>query len=277
MNATLAGKIAVVTGGTKGIGRAIVHRFATEGAQVFYCAPDPDGADTLEREITRAGGAKPVFVRADVGEPSAIERLMRVAAAAQGAIHIVVNNAAIPGYKTAEGLTLQEWDRIWAVNVRACWLTAKFGWKHLRASKAGSIITISSVHARATSSSSIPYAATKAALLALTRSLAIDGGPHNIRANAICPGLIQTAANAHDFSGTPAKRRRYQRVLANEALGRIGQPDDVAGAALFLAGPDSSFMTGAELFVDGGAQARLYGNVYEEERRELTQRSRRRR
>jgi len=275
MNATLAGKIAVVTGGTKGIGRAIVRRFAIEGAQVFYCAPDPDGADTLEREITRAGGAKPVFVRADVGEPSAIERLMRVAGAAQGAIHIVVNNAAIPGYKTAEGLTLQEWDRIWAVNVRACWLTAKFGWKHLRASKAGSIITISSVHARATSSSSIPYAATKAALLALTRSLAIDGGPHNIRANAICPGLIQTAANAHDFSGTPAKRRRYQRVLANEALGRIGQPDDIAGAALFLAGPDSSFMTGAELFVDGGAQARLYGNVYEEERRELPPRSRR--
>ena len=261
MNAILAGKVAVVTGGTKGIGRAIVRRLASEGALVFYCAPDPDGADTLEREITRAGGAKPVFVRADVGEPSGIERLIRQASSAQGFINVLVNNAAIPGYKTAEALTLPEWDRIWAVNVRACWLTAKFGWKYLRASKAGSIITISSVHARATSSSSIPYAATKAALLALTRWLAIDGGPHNIRANSICPGLIQTAANAHDFSGTAAKRRRYDRVLANETLGRIGQPDDVAGAALFLAGPDSAFMTGAQLYVDGGAHARLYGNV----------------
>lgn len=277
MNATLAGKVAVVTGGTKGIGRATVGRFAAEGAQVFYCAPDPDGADSLEREIARAGGAKPVFVRADVGEPTAIERLMRAAGAAQNSIDVIVNNAAIAGYKTAEGLTLQEWDRIWAVNVRACWLTAKFGWKFLKRSGAGSIITISSVHAHATSSSSIPYAATKAALSALTRSLAIDGGPHNIRANAICPGLIHTAANANDFSGTAAKRRRYQRVLANEALGRIGQPEDIAGAALFLAGKDSSFMTGAELFVDGGAHARLYGNVYEEERRELTSRSRRRR
>lgn len=275
MNAVLAGKVAVVTGGTKGIGRAIVRRFAAEGAQVYYCAPDPDGVDTLEREIARAGGAKPVFVRGDVGEPSALERLMRLAGAVQGNISVIVNNAAIPGYKTAEALTLPEWDRIWNVNVRACWLTAKFGWKYLRASGAASIITISSVHARATSSSSIPYAATKAALLALTRSLAIDGGPHHIRANAICPGLIQTAANAHDFSGTAAKRRRFQRVLANEALGRIGQPDDIAGAALFLAGPDSAFMTGAELYVDGGAHARLYGNVYEEERRELGARSRR--
>ena len=276
MNATLAGKIAVVTCGTKGIGRAIVRRFAIEGAQVFYCAPDPTGADPLEREIAHAGGTKPVFVRADVGEPSALERLIRKAGAAQGTISVLVNNAAIPGYKTAEALTLPEWERVWNVNVRACWLTAKLGWKFLRAAGGASIINISSVHARATSSSSIPYAATKAALLAFTRSLAIDGGPHNIRANAICPGLIQTAANAHDFSGTAAKRRRYQRVLANEALGRIGQPDDIAGAALFLAGPDSAFMTGAELFVDGGAHARLYGNVYEEERREFLHRSQRR-
>jgi Dehydrogenases with different specificities (related to short-chain alcohol dehydrogenases) len=277
MSATLAGKVALVTGGTKGIGRAIVRRFAAEGAQVFYCAPHSDGAATLEREIAHAGGVKPLFIRADVGEPTEIERFVRAAAEPTGAIDIVVNNAAIPGYKTAESLTLQEWDRIWAVNVRATWLTAKFAWKYLRASRAASIVTISSVHARHTSSSTLPYSATKAALLGLTRSLAIDGGPHNIRANVICPGLIHTAANANDFSGTAAKRRRLQRVLANEALGRMGQPEDVAGAALYLAGPDSAFVTGTELFVDGGAHARLYGNVYEEERREVAPRPRRRR
>ena len=144
-------------------------------------------------------------MRADVGEPSALERLIRKAGAAQGTISVLVNNAAIPGYKTAEALTLPEWERVWNVNVRACWLTAKLGWKFLRAAGGASIINISSVHARATSSSSIPYAATKAALLAFTRSLAIDGGPHNIRANAICPGLIQTAANAGATKQAPQK------------------------------------------------------------------------
>lgn len=276
MNRVLAGQVAVVTGGTKGIGRAIVRRLAGAGAQVFHCAPDPDGADSLEREVAHAGGARPVFVRADVGDPAAIERLIRQAGAAQGNIGVLVNNAAIPGYKTAESLTLPEWTRIWDVNVRACWLTAKHGWKYLRANRTASIINISSVHAVATSGSCIPYASTKAALLALTRSLAIDGGPHGIRANAICPGLIRTAANAHDFSGTAAKRARYRRILANETLGRIGEPEDVAGAALFLAGPDASFVTGTELFVDGGTHARLYGNVYEEERQALQLATRRR-
>ena len=109
------------------------------------------------------------------------------------------------------------------------------------------------------------------------RCLAIDGGPFGIRANTICPGLIRTAANAADFAGSAEARRRYRRVQVNEALGRIGEPDDVAGAALFLASTDAAFVTGTELLVDGGADARLYGNVYEEERRAAAARNRPRR
>jgi 3-oxoacyl-[acyl-carrier protein] reductase len=263
----LAGRVALVTGGTQGIGRAIVRRFALEGATVFHCAPDANGADSLAAEIAAAGGIAPVFVRADIGRPAQLEAFVRRAARARGVIDIIVNNAAVPGYRTAEELTLSEWQRVWDVNVRACWLTAKYGWRFLRASGRGAIVTISSIHARHTASATIPYAATKAAVLALTRSLAIDGGPHGIRANAICPGLVRTAANADHFSGSAAKRARYRRILECEALGRIGVPEDIAGAALYLAGPDATFVTGAELFVDGGAHARLYGNVYEEERR----------
>jgi NAD(P)-dependent dehydrogenase (short-subunit alcohol dehydrogenase family) len=276
MNPVLTGKIALVTGGTKGIGRAIVRRFAAEGAEVFYCAPDPDGADSLAREVADLGGISPVFVRADIGRPAQLEAFVRRGARKRGVIDIIVNNAAVPGYKTAETLTLAEWTRVWDVNVRSCWLTAKYGWKFLKASGGASFITISSVHSRHTASSTIPYAASKAALVALTRSLAIDGGPHGIRANAICPGLVRTAANAGDFDGSAAHRARYRRILQNEALGRIGTPEDIAGAAFFLAGPDSTFMTGSEMFVDGGASARLYGNVYEEERRAREAAARRR-
>jgi NAD(P)-dependent dehydrogenase (short-subunit alcohol dehydrogenase family) len=277
MKRRLEGRIAVVTGGTRGIGRAIVRRFASEGAQVFYCAPDPDGADTLATEIAAAGGVPATFVRANIVSPPQLARLIGRASRVRGVIDILVNNAALGMFRRCDTLTMAEWTRTMDTNVRSAWLTAKYAWPSLQASRSASIITISSIHARQTSPACIPYAPSKAAVSALMRCLAIDGGPFGIRANTICPGLIRTAANAADFAGSAGARRRYRRVQVNEALGRIGEPDDVAGAALFLASSDAAFFTGRYLLFEGGGDARLYGNVYEEERRAAAARKKSRR
>jgi NAD(P)-dependent dehydrogenase (short-subunit alcohol dehydrogenase family) len=237
----LAGKTAIVTGGAHGIGRAIAELFAEQGASVLV-------ADIDERagaEI-RTGGV--TFCRCDVASEEDVARAVRAAA---GPIDILCNNAAYLGeFHGVLEASDEEWNRCFQTAVMGAQRFTRAALPSMIAQKRGSIVNIVSVQALAACPASVAYTATKSALLGLTLSAAYDYGPHNIRVNAICPGPIQTRISPKP--GTP----HYEWQCGMTMLGRVGQPREVAYAALFLASDEASYITGAVLSVDGGWAAK---------------------
>ena len=244
------GKVAIVSGGGSGIGLAIATAFAREGAQVVICGRDRQKLDAAAREIG-TDDADCLAINSDLREPVEIYDLVAATVKRFNALHILVNNAGvlIPG--TAESLSEDHWEQTFSTNVRAPWLLTRAALPHLRAAGGGSIINIGSVLSTLGAPNRVAYAASKGAVLAMTRAMALDHAAEKIRVNCICPGIVETEMVAA-FNMDEAVRKRR---LAMHPLGRFGQPQDIAGLAVFLASDESSWITGAAYTVDGGYSA----------------------
>ncbi len=244
----LAGKVAVVTGASKGIGASIAKHLAAEGvAVVVNYASSREGADRVVSEITAAGG-KAVAVQADVSKQDDIARLFAETKAAFGRADILVNNAGIFEFSPLADVDAAHFHRQFDLNVLGLLLATKEAVAQFPES-GGSVINISSTISTARFPGASVYSATKGAVDAITRSLAAEFGPRGIRVNAINPGMVETeGVHAAGIAGSDMQKQ----VEAATPLGRIGQPQDIAAAAVFLASSDSSWITGETLFISGG-------------------------
>ena len=247
-NGKLAGKVAVVTGASKGIGAAIAKALAVEGAAVVVnYASSRAGADKVVAEITGNGG-KAVAVQADVAKKPDIERLFAETKKAFGALDILVNNAGIYEFLPLEQITEDHFHKQFNVNVLGQILATQEAVKHF-GTTGGSIINISSVASTSAPAGGSVYSATKAAVDAVTKSLAKELGPRKIRLNTINPGMVETEG-LHSAGMVESDFRK--QIEAQTPLGRIGQPDDIAPAVVFLASPDAGWITGQSLYLTGG-------------------------
>jgi NAD(P)-dependent dehydrogenase (short-subunit alcohol dehydrogenase family) len=243
-------KVAIVTGAGAGIGRAGAIEFAREGARVVVADINAAGAEETVGVIRKAGGDA-FSVTADVAEPAAVQELVRRTVESFSRIDVLFNNAAIQVNKLIEDTTPEEWNRQMAVNVGGIFLCSKYCLPYLRESR-GAIVNMSSVNGVFVEPMCPGYCATKGAIIALTKAMAIDYGRAGIRVNCICPGYIDAglAAGYFDVQPDPAAARAAAGGL--HALGRIGRANEVARVAVFLASGDASFMTGSAVVVDGG-------------------------
>lgn len=248
----LADKVALITGAASGIGREAALLFAREGARVVVVDISEKGQETAEA-IRRAGG-QAHFVQADVSKAQDAERMISEAERVFGRLQILFNNAGISHAEDDDAIRTSEavWDLTFAVNVKGVFLGCKYGIPALRRAGGGSIInTASFVAFLGAATPQLAYTASKGAVLSMTRELAVIHAREGIRVNALCPGPLQTEL-LMKYLDTPEKR---QRRLVHIPMGRFGQAAEIAQAALYLASPASSFMTGAALLVDGGITA----------------------
>jgi len=247
------GRILLITGAAGGIGRATVEVFSEKGWKVIGVDRAPQYAGFPDSAI---------YIQADISLPEQLEAIYDQVAAFTDHLDAVVNNAAVQIAKPLVETTVEEWDLVMASNLRSVFLGAKLAYPLLRAKGGGAIVNVSSVHAVATSANIAAYAASKGGMLALTRAMAIEFAPDEIRVNAILPGAVDTpmlrAGLGRGHLGGEGVMDRLENLARKTVNGRIGQPEELARSIYFLAdNAQSSFMTGQALIVDGGATARL--------------------
>src|SRR5437667_9742112 len=248
MSQRLEGKVAAVTGASKGIGAAIARDLAAEGAAVVVnYASSKQGADRVVAEITGKGG-RAIAVQADVSKHADVKRLFAEAKRAFGRLDILVNNAGVYEFAPLEDVTPEHFHKMFDLNVLGLILASQEAVKHFGPT-GGSIINISSVAATSAPPTTSVYSATKAAVDAVTRSLAKELGPRNIRVNSINPGMVETEG-VHAAGLAESDFRK--QIEAQTPLGRIGQPQDIGPAAVFFASDDSRWITGETLLIAGG-------------------------
>jgi NAD(P)-dependent dehydrogenase (short-subunit alcohol dehydrogenase family) len=243
----LGGKVAIITGGGSGIGKAIAHAFVREGAKVVIAGRD---GKRLERAAAEIGG-ECLAVSADVSKKSDVQKLVDAALGKFHGINVLVNNAAVLLPGTAESLSEEDFDQTFSINVRGLWLLSRAVLPQMRAAGGGSIINIASVLSLLGARNRVAYSASKGAVMAMTKAMALDHAAENIRVNCICPGIVATDMVARFSLDENALRQR----VAMHPMGRFGQPEDVASAAVFLASDGSGWTTGSVLTVDGGYSA----------------------
>ena len=251
----LRDKVAIVTGGASGIGRAICELFAEEGARVVVADIDDEGGEETLRRIKSAKG-EGVFVRTDVSREADVEGLVQAAMEAYSTINILVNDAAAFVFGTVEEVTDADWQRVMGVNVIGAAYCVKHVLPAMKDAGGGSIVNIASVSSFIAQPAFVPYNASKGALLQLTRCLAMDLAPYNIRVNCICPGSVLTSATERHLRFIGADRDDFLNEAASASfLKRVGEPREIAYGTLFLASDESSFVTGVPLVMDGGLTA----------------------
>lgn len=244
----LQGKIAIITGAGTGIGRAIALAYAREGAAIALVGRRNEPLHDVAKQ---AGGA-PLVLSADVSKQSDIDRVLAAVKDRFGGLNVLVNNAGVLHIGTAEQITEEQWDQTFNTNVRGLWLLSRAVLPFLRKAGGGSIVNVASVLGINGARNRASYAPSKGAVILLTKCMAIDHGEENIRVNAICPSFVETDLTADVLrkASDPGAVRR-ERVGVHP-IGRLGQPEDVAGMAVYLASDESSWVTGAALAVDGG-------------------------
>ena len=248
-------RISVVTGSGSGIGRAVAAALSSEGSRVVLVDLDGQKAEIAAEGIRAQGGDALAFT-ADVADPASVAKLHDFVREKLGPLDILVNNAAIQVNKLIEDTTPEEWNRQMAVNVGGVFLCSREFLPDLRRTR-GVIVNMSSVNGFFVEPSCAGYCATKGAIIAFTKALAIDHGREGIRVNAICPGYINAGLAEGYFESHPDPERARREAGSLHALGRIGQPEEIGKAVVFLASDDSSFMTGSSMIVDGGFSAGL--------------------
>lgn len=255
----LLGKAAIVTGAGQGIGRAIALAFAREGADVLVADVNPETGARTAAEV-RTLDRKGVATRTDVSRLDQIEAMVETAAGTFGRLDILVNNAGVLKVQDLFALGEADWDRTFAVNVKALFFCLQAAARRMREQKSGVIVNIASIAGRAGRPIMVDYAASKAAVISITRSAAIALAPHRIRVNAVCPGIVDTAMWEHidevwgmQMQGLP-KGEQMRRRLQAIPLGRIERPEDVAKAVVFLASDEADYVTGQALNVCGGLE-----------------------
>lgn len=247
----LAGRVALITGTGGGQGRAAALRFAAEGAAVVGCDSKADGSQETVEMVRASGGRMTVAHPLDLSDAEAARSWVDGAVAEYGRIDVLYNNAAAARFSPVAELSDADWHTMSANEVDLMMYVCRAAWPHLVRQRVGSIIStgsISGVPALPATPGNFAHAATKGAVISLARELALQGGPHGIRANCLSPGIIQSSATAELLSD-PERRAAHLDALM---LRRIAIPDDVAGAALFLASDDSAWVAGINVMVDGG-------------------------
>ena len=246
----LKDRVAVITGAGAGIGRGSAREFAKEGARVVVADINRDGARETVKQVEALGGTG-LAVEVDVSDPEAVQRLVARTLEAFSHVDVLFNNAAIQVNKTVENTTVEEWNREISVNLGGAFLCSKFFMPHLRKVR-GCIINMSSVNGFFVEPLCAGYCATKAAIIGLTKALAIDHGKEGVRVNCICPGYIDAGLAEGYFQAQPDPAAARAAAGKLHALWRIGKPEEVGRLAVFLASDDASFITGAAVTVDGG-------------------------
>lgn len=250
----LAGKVAIITGAASGIGKAGAVLFADEGARIAIADVDETGGNEVVREISDRGGDA-IFVRTDVTGAAEVKSMVAATIAAFGRIDILYNNAGIVRLGSVEEISEEDWDLVMNVNLKSVYLCSKYAIPHMKQAGGGSIINAGSTVSFVGSPKSAPYCASKGGLLILTKQMALDYAPFNIRVNAICPGVTDTPFAAQVFGSTPDPVQARRQSERARPIGRLAKPEEVARAALFLASDESSLAMGSALVVDGGYTA----------------------
>jgi NAD(P)-dependent dehydrogenase (short-subunit alcohol dehydrogenase family) len=242
-------KVALITGGSSGIGRASAIAFAGEGAKVVVADVDVEGGQGTVKLIKSAGG-EAIFVKTDMTSSRDIEALVNAAVKTYGSLDYAHNNAGVgaSGAKTAD-VTEEDWNRVININLKGVWLCMKYELQQMLKQGKGAIVNTASIYGITTQSNAPEYTASKHGVVGLTKAAAMDYAQNNIRVNAICPGAIYTPMLAQAFSYGPEWEKA---ILASEAMGRVGKPEEAAAAVIWLCSDGASFVTGHSMPVDGG-------------------------
>ena len=248
MNSRLKGKIAIVTGAGSGIGRACALALAREGAEVALIGRRKTLLEAVAGEI----GNSALALAADVSKKDEISRVVEHTVARFGGLNILLNNAGVLHIGTAEQITEEQWDETFNVNVRGLWLLSRAVLPAMRKAGGGSIINMASVLGINGARNRASYAPSKGAVVLLTKCMAIDHGHEQIRVNAICPSFVETDLTAAVISNASNPNAVRSERIAVHPIGRLGQPEDIAGLAVYLASDESSWVTGSVFPVDGG-------------------------
>ncbi len=251
----LEGKVAMVTGGGSGIGRRTAERFAEEGATVVIADIDPESAAETAQAIGGAASALTMDVTRGTDVTAGVEQVV----SDHGRIDIVVNNAGITIVGAAHDLSEDEWDRELAINLKSVYLVSKAVWPHMLAGGGGSIVSTASIAGLWAIPDDAAYCASKAAVVMLTKCLALDGAKAGIRANCVCPGFIQTPMIDGYFADQEDPSASRDFAVGLHPLGRLGDPLDIADGFVYLASDEARWVTGTALTVDGGLTSGIWG------------------
>ncbi len=249
------GQVILISGGTSGIGLATAEMFVRQGAAVVLAGRRADAGEAAVNRLAGLGGDV-AFVRTDVRDETDVRNLVAVALEQFGRLDGLVNSAGVINRILLTELEQPDWDTVIDTNLRGVYLVCKHVLPILMEQRRGAIVNVASYLGAFGSRETTPaYNASKAGVVALTRSLALQAGPHGVRVNAVCPGFVLTPLNEHIVRDAPDPAAKERDMARPYPLGRLGRPDDVAGAVLFLASAEAAWITGATLLVDGGLTA----------------------